>query len=253
MRSPRGAAFIAGAFALLAVACGPGHTQSFVSGAETGTPGAWARAFLTDTVFTRLDVTVDFVPGEEPSEVALAFLERRLVERCRKPGGISVHLGRPIAARSDGVYGVADIASLAAVNRTVFASGDTASIYVLALDGRSSGENEDGVTLGLTTQATCFAIFEDPIRADARASGFALENLEGAVLLHEAGHLLGLVNLLSPMVTPHEDPTHAHHCTNGACVMSWLLWGRDAGREGGLDAIDFDAACVADLRANGGL
>jgi hypothetical protein len=43
--------------------------------------------------------------------------------------------------------------------------------------------------------------------------------VEQATVVHEFGHLAGLVDNGVPMVSPHLDPEHAKHCTNEVCVM----------------------------------
>lgn len=48
-------------------------------------------------------------------------------------------------------------------------------------------------------------------------------NLETTVVLHEMGHLLGLVNVGSEMVEPHEDESYDHHCDNEDCLMYWAI------------------------------
>ena len=48
-------------------------------------------------------------------------------------------------------------------------------------------------------------------------------NLEESDVIHEIGHLMGLVNLGTPMVVNHEDPTHAYHCNDRNCAMYFSL------------------------------
>ena len=43
--------------------------------------------------------------------------------------------------------------------------------------------------------------------------------LESTVLEHEFGHILGLVDLGSPMQTNHKDAAHGNHCNNTNCLM----------------------------------
>ncbi|HEY0356753.1 MAG TPA: hypothetical protein VGC29_11140, partial [Flavisolibacter sp.] len=70
---------------------------------------------------------------------------------------------------------------------------------------------------------------------------------------HEVGHLLGLVDIGSPMQTPHKDADHGSHCNNNSCLMYYASETTDilglllTGNIPGLDA-----NCIADLRANGG-
>jgi hypothetical protein len=45
--------------------------------------------------------------------------------------------------------------------------------------------------------------------------------VEQATLVHEFGHVMGLVNNGVPMASDHLDPEHPRHCTNNRCVMYW--------------------------------
>ncbi len=76
--------------------------------------------------------------------------------------------------------------------------------------------------------------------------------LESISLMHEFGHLLGLVNIETPMQTEHLDEAHDKHCDNPNCLMYWkaetsnVLQMITPGSLPGLDA-----HCLEDLRANG--
>ena len=77
--------------------------------------------------------------------------------------------------------------------------------------------------------------------------------LEATVNEHVMGHLLGLVNLGSPMQTNHQDAAHPNHCNNSNCLMYYASNTRDALGfllTGNIPSLD--ANCVADLHANGG-
>ena len=56
--------------------------------------------------------------------------------------------------------------------------------------------------------------------------------VEQATLVHEFGHVMGLVDNGIPMVSDHLDPDHPRHCTNEECVMYWQ-------NEGAADLRDF--------------
>ena len=43
--------------------------------------------------------------------------------------------------------------------------------------------------------------------------------LQTTVFEHELGHLLGLVDLGSPMQTNHKDAANGNHCNNTNCLM----------------------------------
>jgi hypothetical protein len=249
--SSRVRALLSAVLAVLVASCGPGSPQ-FIFG-ESGPAGSWASVLLGDRAYTRLVVTVDYVPGQEPSPEALALLQLRLSERCRKPDGVLVERGRAISPLPGGVYGPPEISALAAANRTVHSDGGTVSVYVLYLDGRSSLTVDlSEEILGNAVEATCFAVFKRAIWNEASAIGTSPLQVEATTLVHEMGHLLGLVGFGSSEQGPHEDLAHRHHCSSPVCAMSWILTSRSTGDGTGLETIDFDAACIADLQANGG-
>lgn len=73
------------------------------------------------------------------------------------------------------------------------------------------------------------------------------------MLEHEVGHLLGLVDLGSPMQTNHKDVAHGNHCNNSGCLMYYTSETTDILGFLLTGAIPtLDANCIADLKANGG-
>jgi hypothetical protein len=104
-------------------------------------------------------------------------------------------------------------------------------------------------------------IYESTVRELAvNSSQVTIADVETAALNHEFGHLLGLVDLGSPPVNSHEDPSAEHHCDINGCLMrAELQFG------GGLLGMmnkristgkapvpGLDAECITDLQANGG-
>ena len=49
------------------------------------------------------------------------------------------------------------------------------------------------------------------------------EEIENSVLVHEFGHLLGLVNLVYKSPVDHEDKDHPGHSNNEDSVMYWAI------------------------------
>jgi predicted Zn-dependent protease len=81
------------------------------------------------------------------------------------------------------------------------------------------------------------------------------EKLETVVMNHELGHILGLVNIGTNMVTPHQDPdaSHGRHCENTSCLMYWgVETGNVAQNLLGTGMPQLDQNCLNDLKANGG-
>lgn len=111
--------------------------------------------------------------------------------------------------------------------------GDTLVVRVLYVPGLNGS---DLIVRGLAYGDYAFVLFKQQIP----------QGHDRSVLLHEFGHLIGLVNCGTPCQTNHEerDPKHRLHCQNEKCVMYWCS------PEGAFP--DFDAACRLDITANGG-
>jgi hypothetical protein len=97
-----------------------------------------------------------------------------------------------------------------------------AEFHVLFLNGYFNENNTInistvGVSIGGTTVV---AVFKDVI-ASSGYSPILTAIMEQATLVHELAHTLGLVDNGVPVSSDHEDPDHAHHCMNEACLMYW--------------------------------
>jgi hypothetical protein len=109
------------------------------------------------------------------------------------------------------------------------------------------------VVIGLAYRGGSVALFLD----NAASLGnilFGADDYEAYTLVHEAGHLLGLVNWGVPMVADHEDGQHRGHDASPSCVMYWAVNdGPLAPHLGDSDFARFDAECILDCQAFGGL
>ena len=215
-------------------------------------PGAAAGSYLRADTYTSLLVRVDYSAGLAPVESSLAFLEQELAKRVNKPGGVQVVLGSELVAPIQSVYSVADCQAIERANRGVSSGGTQAVIHVICLPGMSERDLYGVTTLGWSVSASSFTVFEETLRERAPLL-VAPDVLEGAVLLHESGHLLGLVAHGTPALSNHQDPYWPGHCTGDGCLMqaessSWSLFSASLG----LGSVGFCEACLADLRANGG-
>ena len=221
-------------------------------GGTEGTPGSRARDYASSS-YAKLVVEVDWLAGAgsdyRPSASVLSYLQTELSDRLTKPGGIVVQYGAAIALTKDS-YSPADLREVERAHRELRTGGDTAAIWVLFANRYAASANVAGVAYS----GSAVAVFAQTID-DASTFAVAAETIERVTLLHEAGHLLGLVNGGTPMVTPHEDAAHRGHSSNDASIMYWavesdvvstILGGR-------VDLNNpFDANDIADLRAVGG-
>jgi predicted Zn-dependent protease len=133
-------------------------------------------------------------------------------------------------------------------------SGKTLTAWIVFLDAEYSESTSASKVLGVSYGASSMAIFETSLYGFTKPDMPSRASLETMVLSHEFGHILGLVNNGTPMVTAHQDDAHGAHCSNEQCLMYWKaeqnvnfndLLGND-------NLPTFDANCLADLRAGGG-
>lgn len=212
-----------------------------------------ARDYASGERYARLIVEIDAVQGHEPDDSALNVLKTRIGERLTKPDGTTVEV-RTFASGQDS-YSVKDLRRLESAHRSHAVEGRTAVLYVLYLDGHSDQDTASGKVLGVHYATTSIAIFKESIRSSGGLPGvlFGSRDVEEAVLVHEFGHAIGLVNNGVPMVRGHEDGEHPGHSTNEQSVMYWAVE-NTLGLSEFFNSIpdDFDSDDVADLRAAGG-
>ena len=97
------------------------------------------------------------------------------------------------------------------------------------LDGRGSAAWFNR-PYGVAVDASTIAIFKDSVEAAENIiQRPSSEEIERAVSVHEAGHLLGLVNLVYESPIDHEDPDHPGHSNNDNSVMYWAIETNDVG------------------------
>ncbi|RYZ20189.1 MAG: hypothetical protein EOO16_17550 [Chitinophagaceae bacterium] len=215
---------------------------------ERGT-GESARELLAAEPYSSLRIEISYMPGFAPDNAAVAQLLTFLGNRVNKPLGISSQ-NNPIAASGRAALSAADLAGIERGARTLHSGDNTATIHILYTDGNYTDNNVLGVAYG----GTSVAIFGKKIHDNSGGIGQASRTkLEATVLEHEIGHLLGLVDIGTPMLTAHKDPNGSAHCNNSGCLMYYAAETTDvlgfliSGPVPGLDA-----ACVQDLRGNGG-
>lgn len=211
--------------------------------------GASAAELLQAGKYTALRVEMQYMPGFVPDAAAVESLKSFLEQRLHKPEGITV-VYKEVPAAGKSTLTANELVSIEKERRTVFSSGNTIALYFLYTDGAASS----GTTLGVAYRNTSAALFGKTLRDNSGGFGqVSRTKLESTVLQHEAGHLLGLVDLGTPMTTPHKDAAHGHHCDNDRCLMYWASETTDALGfllTGSVPTLD--AGCLADLRAGGG-
>ena len=202
-----------------------------------------ARTYLRRSPASSLAVEVDWVSGRDPSQSALDHLASILDRELDKPAGVGVRPGNRISSSRTRWSG-ADLAALERANRAGRSAGSRATLWICYVGGSFAGGD---TSLAVAFSASAVAIFRDRID-DATSALLLAAEIERSVLVHEAGHLLALVNIGYRSRFDHEDPAHPHHSTNPASVMYWAVEDvsvRTLLRGGPPD--DFDDADRADL------
>lgn len=214
--------------------------------------GSSAHDFLSAEKYTSLQIEILYSPGFEPPAAALNYLEDFVTTYCHKPEGISFITRQLDEAPQEG-YTLADIRNIEDQNRTVFNTGSSLGVYVFFAGGDYVENSDTLFTLGLAYRNTSNVIFQKTIKSNIGGIGSPTEaTVTSSIIGHEIGHLLGLVDLGSDMVTDHEDGENESHCDNEDCLMYWALNSSNAMGLFGGNVAELDANCVADLKANGG-
>ena len=211
--------------------------------------GYTANQLLSSGTYKSLKIEVQYMTGYAPDASALNHLQNILNTYLNKPSGISI-VTKEISPSSSATLSIDQVRTLEEQNRTVFTTGDQLGVYFLYTNGNFT----DNKVLGAAFRNTSMVIFGKTIHDNSGALGqTSRTKLEGTVLDHEFGHILGLVDLGSTMQTNHKDATHDSHCSNTNCLMyyasettdilGFLLTG---------NIPPFDANCIADMHTNGG-
>lgn len=214
--------------------------------------GSSAHDLLSATKYTKLAIEIVYVKNFKPATQTITYLQSFLETRLNKPGGIII-TQREVSAPGFSPYSIDEIVNLENAFRTKYNNGTTLALYLFFADGNAMGDTASSFTLGTAYRNTSFVLYENTIKNNSGGLGQpSTVNLETTVILHEMGHLLGLVNLGSPMQTPHLDGAHDKHCNDDTCLMYW-----EADNNGVMNMIlggvpELDTNCLNDLIANGG-
>lgn len=215
-------------------------------------PGAAYESYLTGE--GEIVVELDHVPGakwdpDTPAEQDFVDQVERITTK-----DVDVRTNAELPEKGeDYAYAASELSEMHEAYQDLEPEDGSEVMHVLFLDGRFEREN----TLGVAFDTRAFAVFKGEIRESTcgndepvcqapclddepvcqrNANAVTREwKMTRAVAIHEAGHLLGLVNSLLPMVQDHEmdeDPkpeTPAYenrsHSSNDSSVMWWELDG----------------------------
>lgn len=240
------------------VSQGPGTGENEIPGYNNhDVPGASAKDLLTSADFTKLVVEIQSVGTATLTVEAQNNLKNFLEAHLNKPDGIEIAVDlENITGPAKTTYSFDDILQMEKNNRIQYTdvNNDKIVIYVILLDKPSENDTGSSKLFGLAYQNTSIALFENTIQS---LSGGLTEPstavVESTVLQHEAGHLMGLVNIGTPTQSPHQDTAHGAHCSTSTCLMYYTANTNDILTNllgGSIPALD--SKCEEDLTVNGG-
>lgn len=216
--------------------------------------GYSAQDILSEKKYKSITIQILYMTGYKPTEEAISNLKSTIGERCRKSKGIEI-VYKEIAAQGKSSYTLSDIKDIEEDERSEFTARKNIAVTIIFLDGPSSDDEGSAVVLGVAYYNTSLAIYEGTVHEFSdEFTEPERYKLETTVLNHELGHILGLVNIGSPMQTNHLDSENGAHCDNPDCIMYWEAeTGSIMGNLLGNNPIPtFDGNCIIDLQANGG-
>lgn len=211
------------------------------------------KDFLSSQDYDKLVVEIVYVDGHKPTDDAVQYMTNVLNDRLSKPKGIEIRF-KQIPSPGYSAYTLSDIRELEKEYREYFPKQETLSAFILFADADYAGNQGNSKALGIAYDPTSMAIFEKTLRDYSGGVGQpTLYTLEATALIHEFGHLFGLVNNGTAMQVHHQDVSNGHHCTDQSCIMYYAAETTDVlGFLTGGDVPQFDAKCLADIRSNGG-
>ncbi|MEQ9307935.1 MAG: hypothetical protein RLN90_00665 [Balneolaceae bacterium] len=226
------------------------NSENGSSYSHTQDVGSSANDILSSSTFTSLVIEIDYVTGFQPSESALNNLKSFLEGRLNKPGGIIINIDDEIPSSGKSSYSAQDAYDLEKEHRNTYSDESTIAAYFIILNG----EFEQPNVLGFAYFNTSMALLGGTIGENTGGLGQPSKSVvETAVLNHEFGHLLGLVDNGSPAVQNHLDEANGAHCDIESCLMYYSVRTSDfVGNLVGGSIPELDAQCIQDLQANGG-
>lgn len=190
-----------------------------------GAVGDFKYEYLQAKEYKNLVIELDYVTGNNVDSQAKSLLNQRINEVTDKQ---DITWKSNSFTSSKDVYTLQDLLDLEEKHRTEYKSGNTAVLHIFYLNGEF--DHVDNSVLGVAYTGSSIAIFKDEIE-DAAFLFVSPQDIEKAVLVHEFGHVLGLVNIGYMSDHDHEDPEHENHSNNDESVMYWAVESQNLGNQ----------------------
>lgn len=182
---------------------------------DFGRVGANGPALLSDDV-PGVVVEIDFEERLPPDPDAVEHLVEVLEEVLDKPVRLD---GGNAFSLDDRQWRTDDLRRLAADQRETASSEEEVSVYLLYVRGSFFRGPTVTTQLAAAYNASEAGVMPEQWRGPVRDVVADPEAVEKALLVHEVGHLLGLVGLTGVDVAGREDPEHPGHSSNEGSVM----------------------------------
>ncbi len=164
-----------------------------------------------------LVIEIDVQEGVRVDQAAVDHMVAEISRYVDKPGGITFAGGNTFASDRD-AWTTDDLRAAVAQHRSTSTTADQVSVHVLYVAGGHMDGGEQTSAIGLAYSASTVALFPERWSGLGGLLGSDRQT-ERAVLVHEMGHLFGLVNIGYQSPIDHEDPAHPGHSSNDRSVM----------------------------------
>jgi hypothetical protein len=192
-----------------------------------GGGGVSAADYASSKTYRTWVIEVDHSSGAAPDSGLLDFVKGRLNSVVQKDS-ITFQDGETLSTDPNHAWTDAEVQSFADQHRSIRTQGSQVATHLLFLTGHSADDSGNSRVLGITYGHELIAIFSDSVKVSC-ANVLPLFPCDPApyfraVLVHEFGHAIGLVNNGAPMQQNHEAATcnnkpDQHHSANQGSVM----------------------------------
>lgn len=240
--------FLAFALIFFSISCSSDDGSAEISSYQTNLGvGQSANAILSDNTFDKLTIEIGYMQGFSLTNTAQQEVIGFLEEHIRKSQGIEI-IQTEIPSQNKSTYSTQDLRAIENDHRQIFPAENELSIWVSIVNAKNQNESVVGVAYQNLSASLMGGTISDNSGGIGQASR---SSIEATILMHELGHLLGLVNIGTPMVNDHQS--NGNHCDNEDCLMYFAVETTDFFSVLFASSIpELDENCKLDLQQNGG-